>query len=607
MLEENFSILSDEERQLGQMLLDLGQRHLFDHWAPPGQDDDKKHAFFRQIKKVHESYPIEGGLRAYIERARNLLTQSKEGVNPLEGWTPNVPRGESLDPGSDRYAELERLGADDVGKCGFVLVAGGLGERLGYSGVKIELPSQTITNMSYIELFIQQILTFQNRYQQGSQRKLPLAIMVSDDTIDGTLKLLRENDYFGMDEEQITIMKQEKVPAIMDSDAHIALDKDNQYSILTKPHGHGDVHSLLHSTGTARRWAYQGIEWIVFFQDTNGLAFYTLPAMLGVSKSQDFEVNSLAIPRKAKQAIGAVAKLTNKEGHSITVNVEYNQLDPLLRDSGYEDGDTNDPATGFSPFPGNINQLLFKLQPYIRVLEETRGVMGEFVNPKYADPERTTFKKPTRLESMMQDYPKVLGPDARVGFTTVPTWISFSPVKNNVADAAKAAASGIPPASAATAESDQLLLGARMMETIGCQLQYGSEQQFQGIPATLLPAVVFHPSFVTSMKDVRERFPQPSAVRLSNRAVLDVKGDVVIESLQLDGALRLEAAPGSRLIVRAGQVSNSGYEVIPISADQQAGEVLGMRGYMFRSRSRANAVAHESGSFVYDGQAIVRA
>ena len=35
-------------------------------------------------------------------------------------------------------------------------------------------------------------------------------------------------------------------------------------------------------------------------------------------------------------------------------------------------------------------------------LERTKGVMPEFVNPKYADAEKTVFKKPTRLECMMQ-------------------------------------------------------------------------------------------------------------------------------------------------------------------------------------------------------------
>lgn len=40
----------------------------------------------------------------------------------------------------------------------------------------------------------------------------------------------------------------------------------------------------------------------------------------------------------------------------MVINVEYNQLDPLLRATGYRDGDVNC-ETGYSPFPGNINQV----------------------------------------------------------------------------------------------------------------------------------------------------------------------------------------------------------------------------------------------------------
>ena len=77
------------------------------------------------------------------------------------------------------------------------------------------------------------------------------------------------------------------------------------------------------------------------------------------------------------------------------------QLDPLLRSNGFPDGDVNDESTGFSPFPGNINQLLFSLDPYERALDRTNDAMPEFVNPKYKDAEKTEFKKPTRLEFMM--------------------------------------------------------------------------------------------------------------------------------------------------------------------------------------------------------------
>lgn len=41
--------------------------------------------------------------------------------------------------------------------------------------------------------------------------------MTSDDTNEKTVKLLKENSNFGMKENQIVILKQEKVPAVIDS------------------------------------------------------------------------------------------------------------------------------------------------------------------------------------------------------------------------------------------------------------------------------------------------------------------------------------------------------------------------------------------------------
>jgi UDP-sugar pyrophosphorylase len=38
----------------------------------------------------------------------------------------------------------EHEGVKELHKTGFVLIAGGLGERLGYSGIKIDLPVSTM-------------------------------------------------------------------------------------------------------------------------------------------------------------------------------------------------------------------------------------------------------------------------------------------------------------------------------------------------------------------------------------------------------------------------------------------------------------------------------
>lgn len=328
-----------------------------------------------------------------------------------------------------------------------------------------------------------------------------------------------------------------------------------------------------------------GVKWVNFFQDTNALALYTLPAMLGVSLKLNLEVNSLAVKRKAKQAVGAIATLKHSGGgKEMTINVEYNQLDPLLRSTISPEGDVNDPATGLSIFPGNINQLLFAMEPYLLNLEESKGMMPEFVNPKYADAAKEKFKKPTRLECMMQDYPKLLPAGAKVGFTTAPSWLCYSPCKNNTAEAVAAFQNSAPPACAYTAESDSYFVGAELLRRLGANLPPAGEQEVLGIPYSPGPRVVLHPSFAVFPHEVAARFfGDASRVKLSSTSTLVLKGDVEVKSLALDGSLSVEAPPGTSVCVYAGRgVTNGGHVLTPLSEEQQqtCPEVDKMRGYL---------------------------
>eukprot|EP01041_Mallomonas_annulata_P000755 gene755-1440_t len=601
-LQANLPCLNDEEVQLVKLLLTLNQDHLFSDWDDAGVNDDLKHKFFQQVKMLHCSYPIDGGLAAYISRSRLLLADSKSGENPFEGWRPEIPSGSILNPLTENYSELETLGLSQVGLCGFILVAGGLGERLGYSGIKVELPTQTTTNICYLELYCKQILAIQSRYGSDGHM-VPLAIMVSDDTITKTEDLLHRNNNFGLHKDQITLIKQEKVAALSDNDARIS--QIGPYEIDAKPHGHGDVHALMHSSGLAKCWYASGVRWITFFQDTNALAHHLLPAMIGVSLQSELEVNSLAIPRFAKQAVGAIARLVHEDGRVMTINVEYNQLDPLLRSTISPEGDVNDPKTGQSIFPGNINQLLFRLEPYIDVLQRTSGVMGEFVNPKYSDSSRTKFKKPTRLECMMQDYPKVLGSEAKVGFSQAPAWICYSPVKNNAADAAASVAAGVPAGSAIAGESDQYFAPAECLRILGAHIQQETAKTYLGLSGSLGPRIVFDPSFAVFPGEIASRFPSPTLVSISAKSTLVISGDVIIHSLNLDGSLRLEAAPGSRLIVQAGDVliKNEGHVVEPAGPST---EVIEMRGYVIKCVEEAVYAVQDAGEFIFTGESVQR-
>lgn len=616
----NTDILTETEKDTVRSLLNLGQHHLFAAWDPPGTNDEGKHRMLAHVIQLNDT--CAGGLAGYISRARTLLAAARTGDNPFQGWVPSVPAGIKLEPFTPQYTQYETAGIAELGHCGFILVAGGLGERLGYSGIKVELPAETITRTCYLQHYIEQILAIQAFYATPGTL-LPLAIMVSEDTEAKTVDLLERHAYFGMTREQITILKQGKVPALISNQAQIALA--GAYEIEAKPHGHGDVHSLMHSTGTARAWAAQGIRWVIFFQDTNGLSFHTLPAMLGVSLDLGLDVNSLAIPRVAKQAIGAITRLVHAAKREMTVNVEYNQLDPLLRATiAPTTGDTNDPATGHSPLPGNINQLLFRLEPYLTVLQETEGVMPEFVNPKYQDSTRTVFKKPTRLECMMQDYPRLLhsedGVNSKVGFTMAPAWLCYSPCKNNPTDAAASIAQGIPAASPYTAESDQYQVWVRLLRLLGADITDAEPLTVLGITATPGPRLVIKPSSAIFPFEVRSQLLRVGKnVSITARSTLVVEGNVVLDSLVLDGALKVVAAPYTKIIVRAADtaVTNRGHRLRYLSPQSstsdssQVNEIDTMRGYLLEP-IEVKEVRSEPGTagglivYIFNGHHLVR-
>ena len=264
-----------------------------------------------------------------------------------------------------------------------------------------------------------------------------------------------------------------------------------------------------------------------------------------------------------------------------TINVEYNQLDPLLRATGNPNGDVNDEETGFSPFPGNINQLLFQLDGYHKALERTKGMMPEFVNPKYKDEAKTVFKKPTRLECMMQDFPTVLeGEDTKkVGYTSVPADLCFSPVKNATPDGVALQAQGIAPGTAATGERDQYGAFRKMLRSIGCHIEQGDMESHLGIEVDLLPAIVLDPRFSTCPGDLQKRFPHPEKVKISKRSTLIVRGeDVVIESLELDGALIIDGGKnGEPITINDKVVTNDGW--IFEKDESNDDEIIKMRGY----------------------------
>ena len=347
--------LSDEEARAARWLAsdEMGQAHVLAAFDGASVEDRRR--LLAQVAEMDANYPSDAqgrsGLSAYVAHARELLADSAADKNPFEGYKVSLPEGERMVIGSDSFREDERRGVAVLQDTVFVLVAGGLGERLGYGGIKVELPAETTSGASFLQTYMAALGAMQEFGDKG--KAVPLVIMTSEDTHEKTTALLEEANYYGLDRGQVHFIKQANVPALTDNAGAFAMAGD--FAIATKPHGHGDVHTLLHTSGLLPKFAKQGCKYLAFFQDTNVLAFKAIPAALGVSERLGLVMNSLTVPRSPGEAAGAICSLVREGAPPLVINVEYNQLDALLKTNG--DGDTAD-ESGYSPYPGNVNTLV---------------------------------------------------------------------------------------------------------------------------------------------------------------------------------------------------------------------------------------------------------
>ena len=534
-----------EEKQVLALLKELNQDHIINKYNSSSEKEQKD--FIIQINKLEKV--CRGGLKGYLNRAKILLEESKNKVNHFSDTTIEIPDDiPHIEIGTPEFYELDQLGFDQLKDTVFVLVAGGLGERLGYSGIKIGLQNDLITLRTYIEVYTDFIKAYEDRVRKKEKEKLdkdwyiPFCIMTSGDTHSETVSLLDTHNNYGMRPGQISIVKQNKIPAILDNDCHLALLGD-KLRIETKPHGHGDIHYLLYKYGKAKEWVSKGKKYMVQFMDTNVLAFNCVPASIGASVKFNYDINSVVVPRRPKDAIGAICRINRKDGTSVVQNVEYNLVDPLLKDKYNGKGDIAN-ETGFCDFPGNLNVLVFKLEPYLKILEQTQGLVPEFVNPKDADESRIKFKSPTRLECLMQDVPKLIKDGETVGYTYFDRWFCFSACKNNLLDAIEKLKKNETGESAFTVERDIFKTNERILQEICGKLtviktEPENEITIGEISVKFGPKIIIYPSYAPTISELKLKMSKmKQGIKMTNNSILILKNDINIEEgIDLDGYL----------------------------------------------------------------------
>ena len=570
--------------QIIKLLKNQDQLHLFSDWNDIHQNVDQKCSFLNELLQFNQNYP--GGLVEYINKGKFLLSQDNQTDDLDTDIKVGKPPVFDLSQLSYQYEYYESIGVKYLSRLAIVLVAGGLGERLGYQGIKIEIPFELVGRTTYLEHYCSIIKAIEEKYSNNGNLKIPFVIMTSNDTNQLTRNLLEKNHYYGLSDKQFFILKQQNVLTFLSSQAHLA--KKSTYQMVTKPHGHGDIHFLIYQNNLIAKFLQRHFKYLLFIQDTNAQVFNAIAAYLGVSVCHQIDFNYIGVNRYPGESTGAITQITDlNTDKKLVCNIEYNQLDALLRKKS-QLGDIAEKNSSFSPYPGNTNILLINLVRYKEVMEKTRGMIPEFINPKYVDETKTTFKSPARLETMMQDVSKLFNRSTdKVVVTLFDRVWSFSCNKNNHKDALKKIAFNIPPEVSASAEFDYYHTQVQKVIYTNNVVPLMKDKVIEHIPIKWGNKISMTPRFAMTLNEVRYKI---TGCSFEDESHLLLDGNIILKNVKIKAKTHFifRVVKNACLLIENISLKNWGSEWLMLKDSEKKyfPEFISIRGYCLKQEDK---------------------
>lgn len=238
-----------------------------------------------------------------------------------------------------------------AGKVGAVLLAGGMGTRLGSDNPK-GMYDIGLTKPVFI---FQRII--ENLFDVVNEAKawIHLFIMTSDKNHEATTTFFKKHNYFGYDEKHIHFFKQSMAPA---SDYNGKIYLEEKGKLATSPNGNGGWFSSLQQAGYMELMHQQGIEWLNVFAVDNVLQRIADPCFVGATIEKKCNVGSKVVRKANPDEKVGVMCLAN--GHPSII--EYYELTDELRNTMTPDGE---PAYNF----GVILNYLFEIKSLERIAQ----------------------------------------------------------------------------------------------------------------------------------------------------------------------------------------------------------------------------------------------
>lgn len=242
-----------------------------------------------EILKSHQQEHVMNGFDRLSEEQQQALLRQIAGIQwediALAKHHEKLPVGElaplqavDVEEIARRKQEFDKEGLQAIrqGKVAALLLAGGMGTRLGLDKPKGELNVGIQRELYLFECLINNLMDV----TKAAGRTIPLYIMTSEKNHQETMHFFEEHDYFGYPSEEVAFFVQEMAAAV-DYEGKLLMEEPGR--LATSPNGNGGWFSSLAKAGLLEDIHKRGVEWINIFSVDNVLQRICDPTFIGAT------------------------------------------------------------------------------------------------------------------------------------------------------------------------------------------------------------------------------------------------------------------------------------------------------------------------------------
>lgn len=288
-----------------------GQTHILNGFD--SLPDATKESFLKQIENINWSD---------IEIINNKEAGSERG-------TFSVPPAISIAEIQKDKQKYQEVGLDSIkkGELGLVLLAGGMGTRLGFDKPKGCFNVGLTKELYIFECLINNIMDVVK--QAGVY--IPLYIMTSEKNDECTRSFFAEHNYFGYDKDYVFFFIQDMACAV-DYNGKLLLEEKGR--LATSPNGNGGWYTSMLKAGLEKDMTARGVKWLNIFAVDNVLQRIADPVFLGATIAGNYQSGSKVVRKVEPQE--RMGLLCLEDGKPSIV--EYYEMSKEMSEARADDG-----------------------------------------------------------------------------------------------------------------------------------------------------------------------------------------------------------------------------------------------------------------------------